>query len=298
MRYKCVVSVGNCADLGPTEYLRYLLQDKETKVIGFYLESLRDGRCFFETLRKAKASKPVVILKGGRTDKGQRVASSHTGALAGNDNLWEALSRQTGAILTNSIDEFIDTLLVFQCLDLTPASWDNTVLFGNGGGASVLATDVMARCGLELQDITTPTAKALGELIQDPGTSLKNPVDIPSGTMRQEDGMIVEKVLYELTSLDRPKAVIFHLNMPQFLTNPNMPPQVFDNLVKSAINVKKRGAASYILLVLRSDGSELLNERKRQAAVAALEAGIPVYNEIADAINALAFVKQFEMFRQ
>src|SRR5262249_58288299 len=146
-----VVTVGNCADVGPSELLEYYLADAQTRVVGMYIESAGDGRLLFEMLRAAQAKKPVVILKGGRTRLGKMAAASHTGSLAGDDRAWVALSRQTGCVLAETLDEYLDALLTFQ--QLTPHPQHPTqrvVLFGNGGGASVLATDFFARCALPL----------------------------------------------------------------------------------------------------------------------------------------------------
>ena len=89
-----------------------------------YIESAGDGRRLFEILREAKARKPVVILKGGRTQLGTMAAASHTGSLAGDDRAWVALSRQTGCVLVETLDEYLDTLLTFQALTPRPQQPD------------------------------------------------------------------------------------------------------------------------------------------------------------------------------
>ncbi len=145
VRFSGLVTVGNCADVRPHELLEYFLESLETKVIGLYLEGAGDGRHLFEVLRAVKGKKPVVILKGGRTGQGHRAAASHTGALAGSDNGWKALAAQTGAVLVDELDAFLDALLAFQCLQPRSAAARRAVLLGNGGGASVLGTDALAR---------------------------------------------------------------------------------------------------------------------------------------------------------
>ena len=135
----------------PSDLLEFYLADDQTKVVGFYIETAKDGRRLFEMLRAAKAKKPVVILKGGRTGQGLAAAASHTGSLAGDDRAWVALSRQTGCVLVDTLDQFIDTLLIFQTLTPQPQHpTKRVVLFGNGGGTSVLATDCFARLGLDV----------------------------------------------------------------------------------------------------------------------------------------------------
>jgi acyl-CoA synthetase (NDP forming) len=298
LRYSGVVSVGNCADVSPTDLLEYFQADPSTKVIGFYLESLRDGRRFFETLRRPHSRKPVVILKGASTGQGQRAALSHTGALAGDSRLWLALSRQTGVILVNTIDEFIDALMTFQCVDPRfDRPSDGAFLVGNGGGASVLAADAMARLGMPVREATAATRSALAGLGLPAGTSIENPMDMPSGALRKDDGHIARAVLANLVDVERPDAIVFHINMPQFLTNPSIPDVVFENLVEGAIEIRRRAAVGPpIFLTLRSDGSAPVDERKRGARDRALAAGIPVFDEILNAIVAVSHLQRFERF--
>ena len=300
LRYSGVVSVGNCADLTPTELLEYFQADPSTRVIGLYLESLRDGRAFFEMLRRGDSSKPVVILKGARTGQGQRAALSHTGALAGDDRLWLALSRQTGVTLASTIDEFIDALITFQCVE---PSFDRATagafLVGNGGGASVLAADTMARLGMPVREASPAIRDALAGLGLPAGTSIENPMDVPSGALRKDDGHIAAAVLSRLIDVERPDAILFHVNMPQFLTNPSIPDFVFENLVQAAIDVRGRNRGGPpIFLALRSDGSAAVDERKRPARDRALAARIPVFDEIPNALVALSHLQRFERFHR
>ena len=97
--YRSLITMGDCADLGPADLLPWFLDDPETKVIGLYLEDAPGGRALFEALAKAKGRKPVVLLICGRTEAGARAASSHTGALASDGRVWDAVARQTGAAL-------------------------------------------------------------------------------------------------------------------------------------------------------------------------------------------------------
>ena len=298
LRYSGVVSVGNCADLTPTDLLEYFQADPSTRVIGLYLESLRDGRRFFEMLRRVDSCKPVVILKGARTGQGQRAALSHTGALAGDDRLWLALSRQTGVALVSTIDEFIDALMTFQCIEPTfDRPTGGAFLIGNGGGASVLAADAMGRLGMPVRETTAALRSALVGLGLPAGTGFDNPMDMPSGALRQDDGNIARAVLAMLVDVERPDAIVYHVNMPQFLTNPSIPDIVFENLVQAAVDVRARDSGGPpIFLTLRTDGSAAVDARKRRARDHALAARIPVFDEILNAIVAVSHLQRFERF--
>ncbi len=296
LRFSGLVTVGNCADVNPSDLLEFYLADRETRVIGMYIETAKDGRRLFEILRAANARKPVVILKGGRTRQGLVAAASHTGSLAGDDRAWVALSRQTGCILVESLDEFIDTLLVFQTLTPQPQRpTRRVVLFGNGGGTSVLATDFFARRGLDVTPFAADTVAALAALKLPPGTSITNPVDCPVGTLQQEDGRVAEKILDLIYSSGKPEALVMHLNLSAFVGRTK--PEVLDNLVQAALRVQSHyPGQAHFALVLRSDGEPSLEERKREFRARAVALGIPVYDEMANAGHALAALQAHERF--
>jgi len=296
VKFSGLVTVGNCADLTPSDMLEFYLADAQTKVIGFYIETAKDARRLFEMLRDAKARKPVVLLKGGRTRQGVAAAASHTGSLAGDDRAWIALSRQTGCVLVDTLDEFIDTLLVFQTLTPQPLHpTRRVVLFGNGGGTSVLATDCFARLGLDVTPFNQPALDALAVLRLPPGTSITNPVDCPVSTLQQDDGRVAEKILDEIYAKGKPEALVMHLNMSAFVGRTK--PEILDNLVQAALRVQTHypGQAHFVL-VLRSDGEPRLEARKREFRDRAVALGIPVYDEMSNAGRALAALQAHERF--
>jgi acyl-CoA synthetase (NDP forming) len=296
VKFSGLITVGNCADVTPSDLLEFYFADSKTRVIGMYIETARDGRRLFEILRKARASKPVVILKGGRTQQGVAAAASHTGSLAGDDRVWVALARQTGCVLVDTVDQFIDTLLVFQSLVPRPQQpTKRVVLFGNGGGASVLATDYFARLGIDVTPFAPAVIEELAALGLPPGTSITNPVDCPVGTLQQEDGAVAEKILDIIYRSGKPDALVMHLNLSAFVGRSK--PEVLDNLVKAALRVQEHypGQAHFIL-VLRSDSDPPLEERKREFRAQAVALGVPVYDEMSNAGHALAALQEFERF--
>ncbi len=184
LRFSGLVTIGNSADVAPHELLEYYLEDPQTKVVGLYLEDIKDGRAFFDLLRSPKATKPVVILKGGRSRQGRLAAASHTGALAGDDRAWEALPSQLPVASVSTLEEFLDALLALQFVTPRPTKPTNLVtLFGNGGGSSVLGSDAFARVGLNVLPFDARTRERLEALKLPPGTSVVNPVDTPVRTL-------------------------------------------------------------------------------------------------------------------
>ncbi len=296
LKFSGLVTVGNCADVTPADLLEFYFADPVTRVVGMYIETAQDGRRLFEILRDARGAKPVVILKGGRTAQGRAAAASHTGSLAGDDRVWIALARQTGCVLVDTLDEFIDTLLIFQTLKpQTQHPTRRVALFGNGGGTSVLATDFYARLELDVTPFEQPTIDQLAALQLPPGTSITNPVDCPVGTLQQDDGRVAEKILDIIYGSGKPDALVMHLNLSAFVGRTK--PEVLDNLVQAALRVQANypGQAHFVL-VLRSDGDPPLESRKRDFRDKAVALGVPVYDEMSNAGSALAALQRYELY--
>ncbi len=294
LRLSGLVTIGNSADLGPVDLAEFYFDDPQTRVIGLYLEDIKDGRRFFDLLRSSRANKPVVILRGGRSSQGREAAASHTGAIAGDGRAWEALARQTGCVIVASVDEFIDVLLALQFLTLRPARpTKNIALFGNGGGTSVLATDHFSELGLDVLRFPQKARAALEALKLPPGTSIVNPIDAPVRTMQKEGGRIANKILDIVYRFAGPDAVVMHLNLAAFVGRGGIDP--IDNLIAAALGVQNAYPdQAHFLLALRTDGSPALEESRRRYRQAALGMGIPVYDEIANAARALAAVRALE----
>ncbi len=299
--FSALVTLGNCADLGPADLLEFLLADPETRVIGLYIEDVRDGRRLFDILRSAAGAKPVVLLKGGQTQEGQRAAASHTGSMASDHRLWVALARQTGMAMTETLDGFLDALLAFQVLRPRAASpLRRVVLFGNGGGTSVLASDAFARLGFDLVQFGPETAAALAGLRVPPGSSLANPIDVPGNALRQDEGHVAEGILRAVYHHVAPDAVVMHLNMPVLMGYADA--DLLGTLIGSALRVRAEQegvaleGAGHLVLVLRSDGDEETDAHRRSYRARALAAGIPVFDELPAAAAALAALRAHENF--
>jgi acyl-CoA synthetase (NDP forming) len=294
LRFSGLVTVGNSADIGPVDVIEFYFADPQTRVIGLYLEDVKDGRRFFEVLRDAPARKPVVILRGGRSSQGRAAAASHTGAMAGDDRAFDALARQTPCVLVSTVDEFIDALLAFQFLTLRPANpTRNVVLFGNGGGTSVLATDSFAECGLDVVPFDAGTVERLAALHLPPGTSVANPIDAPVATLQENEGRVANRIFDIVYESALPDALVMHINLAAFVGRGGADP--IDNLIQAAVKVQQsHPGRAHFVIVLRVDGSPELDERRRRYRAVALGVGIPVYDELLEAAHALRAVRLIE----
>lgn len=172
-----LVSLGNAMGLDSTDFLEYLGRDPETGIIAMYLEGVRDGGTLLRLVSEINRVKPVIIWKGGLTESGAQAASSHTGSLKGDRQIWEAFFRQTGAVPARSIDELADILMTF--LHLKPLSGNAAVLLGGGGGGSVAAGDTCGEEGVMTPLLGEETKSKLLQFVSLVNQGLANPLDIP-----------------------------------------------------------------------------------------------------------------------
>lgn len=179
LRYSKVVSYGNGTDVRESELLEYAAEDPDTTVIASYIEGLTDGQHFLRALRKATAAKPVVILKGGRTEAGTRAANSHTGSLAGSLQIFDAAVRQGGAIRVDRMEELVDMAVTFRYLP--ELRGPRAGIVGGGGGYSVLASDEIGAAGLQMPALPPEIQQKLKDFTPTAGTSVRNPVDTSVG---------------------------------------------------------------------------------------------------------------------
>lgn len=294
LRFSGLVTIGNSADVTPHELLAYYMEDPQTTAIGLYLEDVKGGRAFFDLLRSPEAVKPVVILKGGRSRQGRLAAASHTGALAGDDKAWDALQAQTASLLVSTVDEFIDVLLALQHFTLRPHKPTRSItLFGNGGGSSVLGTDIFAGVGLDVAPYGSETRGRLEALRLPPGTSVANPIDTPVRTLQEKDGWVAGEILDIVYEHARPDAIAMHLNLAAFVGRGSIDP--IDNLFTVVEQTRRKWpGVAHFALALRTDGSPELDDRRRLYRERARSIGVPVFDEIPPMARALAAVGRIE----
>lgn len=294
LRFSGLVTIGNSADVEPHELLEYYLDDPQTGAVGLYLEDVKSGRAFFDLLRSPKANKPVVILKGGLSSSGRTAAASHTGALAGDDRAWRALAAQAPVALVTTVDGFIDVLLALQHLKLRPEKPTQAVtLFGNGGGSSVLGTDILSSVGLDVSPFGSNTRGRLEAMRLPPGTSVANPIDTPVRTLQEKDGWVAGEILDIVYEHARPDAVAMHLNLAAFVGRGTVDP-VANLFAVVEETQRKWPSVAHFCLALRTDGSAELDDKRRFYREKARVVGVPVYDEIPAMARALAAVGHLE----
>ena len=178
MGVSAIVGLGNKSDIDEDDLLIFFEQDPNTKVIAQHCEDLKDGRAFAEVARRVSRKKPVIVLKAGRTSAGAKAASSHTGALAGNDKIYEDVFRQAGVIRARSLRDLLDFARGVPMLP-TPKG-ENVVIITGAGGSGVLLADACIDNKLSLMPMPDDLDKAFRKFIP-PFGAAGNPVDITGG---------------------------------------------------------------------------------------------------------------------
>ncbi|ALG11192.1 acetate--CoA ligase family protein [Kibdelosporangium phytohabitans] len=178
MGVSAIVGLGNKSDVDEDDLLTYFEQDDNTNVVAMHLEDLKDGRAFVGAARRMTKKKPVIVLKAGRTDMGARAASSHTGALAGNDKVYDDVLKQAGVIRAPGLNEMLEFA---RGVPLLPAPrGENVVIITGAGGSGVLLSDAVVAEGLSLMDIPPDLDEAFRRFIP-PFGAAGNPIDITGG---------------------------------------------------------------------------------------------------------------------
>ena len=178
MGVSAIVGLGNKSDIDEDDLLTFFEQDDNTKIIAQHCEDLKDGRAFAEVAKRVSKKKPVVVLKAGRTAMGARAASSHTGALAGNDKIYEDVLKQSGVIRARSLRDLLEFARGIPVLP-TPKG-ENVVIITGAGGSGVLLSDAVVDNGLSLMAMPADLDAAFRKFIP-PFGAAGNPVDITGG---------------------------------------------------------------------------------------------------------------------
>ncbi len=231
------LSFGNQIDLSCLDLLEYYGQDRDTDIIGMYLEDTgaAKGSEFFKKMREVTKRKPVVIWKGGQTQLGARATASHTGAMAGSFKIWKtAVSQAGGTFVTNS-QEFWDILHLFSCIipnNRLPKG-RNVAIIVAGGGASVEITDTFSSLGFNLPELPPEIQEKLREIYPPVNTSFRNPVD--TGAV----GLIIDTIIKSIKIIDK---------------NPNIDTIIFYSPINWLTQLERQGARGHTVSVARSLG--------------------------------------------
>ncbi|HPH98158.1 MAG TPA: acetate--CoA ligase family protein [Anaerolineaceae bacterium] len=255
-------SLGNEADVTETDMIEFLADDPNTKVIACYVEAIRDGERFMKVAREVSKTKPIVMVKAGRTEAGAKAVSSHTGSMAGSNSAYEAAFQQSGVLMVNTAEELfnVSMALVYQPLP----QGNRTVIITNSGGPAALASDSLSQNGMKLCDLSPETRAALREKLV-PSAQISNPVDMLGGAEPHEYEAAVRLCLAD-ENVDTVLAIL----TPQALVNPA---EVARAIGRGSEGSKKPVVACFMGGVSIGEASKLFHEIKIPMYVFPEEAG-------------------------
>ncbi len=273
------VSYGNESDLGAPEFLHYMARDPDTEVICLYIEGTRRPGELKSALFDAAAKKPVIVLKGGSTDVGNRAVASHTGAMTGSSEVWRAVCRQAGAVMVADVEEMLD-LAILMSLSRPPLG-NKLCLLTISGGFGVFATDQVIKAGFEMPRFSADTNKALLEYIDAPGTSIANPVDMAARFFQPQNYEKIFSLLNTETTFDAWVLVC----AIEYLTYLGSKEKDWSTFMVGALigGMKQLGKPLYVVMFHTT--SDYLRQQHERSMLAA---GFPVFPDMQRCLTALS----------
>ena len=281
IRFSKAISYGNACDLNESDFLEYFADDPETKIIALYIEGVKDGRRFYEALRKAARQKPIILLKGGVTEGGARAAASHTGSLAGSDAIWGSLCRQLGIIKVHSLEELTDSLVAMRFMpDLRGR---RVALVGAGGGSSVLIADEFERRGLKVPPLPQDTRDRIHEFTPLAGNILRNPIDYSQNMTEPEKLIKTVSIISQWEGVD---FLIWFLDLSWVPLNE----MHCMHKIINGILAESRAASKPMAVVVEKDPSPDQVKKNNSFVEKCLSSELPIYYSFSSAANSIDLV--------
>ena len=268
-----VCSIGNKVDINECHILEYLLKDPDTSVVGLYLESIVEGRRFFEICKRSK--KPIVLLKGGKSQEGSRAAMSHTASMAGNSAIVRGAMNQAGVIQADDFKQMMDfsrTLSLYPKKGMRRPGRIAIVTFS--GGAGIVSTDFLGRHGLALADLSSNTHESLESVFPE-WMPANNPVDLWPAIERVGLDKAYEQTIQAVCADPGVDAVFLHAFVGGSIWHLKLQP-----LVETA---RKAGKPVFLWLIGNERDSLGFEKEARQLK-------IPIFREISRAVESMATI--------
>lgn len=269
-----IISIGNKADLEETELIEYLIHDHETKIIMIYMEGVKNGAQFVKILKKASKTKPVIVVKSGRSKRGAMATASHTGSLAGEDAVFNDIMTQCGVLRAESIKEGLDWAKFLAESPLPKG--ENSIIITNGGGLGVLATDAAEKYKIDLYDDQAQLTETYSKVISSFG-STKNPIDLTGGATGPDYDHVFEA---SLTNEKIHSLIGLYCETAVFAGNEL--PKVIESKFKRAKEVGKPVIFSFF------GGSQVEKYTKQLQ-----DRNIPVYGDVYEAVSCMGALYQY-----
>ncbi|MFW9852239.1 MAG: acetate--CoA ligase family protein [Candidatus Thorarchaeota archaeon] len=269
------ISYGNASDINETDALEYVGEDLDTKMILIYLEDFKKGREFMEEARKISLKKPIMGIKANRTETGAKAGASHTAALSSNDAIVDDLLNEAGIIRVITWDQLEDCVLAFGTQPLPLG--DNVAIITDGGGAGVMASDMVTDCNLKLAELSPTVQKYLDETFPS-FYATGNPIDV-TGSATAEDYKIALEAAYNDVNVDS----IVNICLPC------IPDLDIDEYIKVTKHFARRKEKPFITALIGGEEADI-------ASAQLLAEDIPVFPSPGRAVRALGMLTDYTKY--
>ncbi|MEM2707312.1 MAG: acetate--CoA ligase family protein [Ignisphaera sp.] len=272
-----IVSLGNKADLNESDFIEYLGEDPETKVILLYLESITDGRRFVSIGASVSRKKPVILLKGGTTESGAKAALSHTGSMAGGITALKVALKKAGIIHVTTVSELFDMAIAFSTQPIP--NGDRIGIVTNAGGGGVVTSDILTSKGLKLASLSKQTIDYLRNSLP-PMASVYNPVDVLGDAQADRYRLAIEALLK-----DHNVDGLITILTPQVVTEP-------EETAKVIIELSKLYPSKPVVAVF------IGGDKVEKASKMLIENNIPVYDMPEKGVIAIYGLSMYRELRE
>jgi acetyl coenzyme A synthetase (ADP forming)-like protein len=264
--FSAVISVGNQADLGFDEFLKFLADDEETRAVILYIEEIINGKEFMETVRRVSDKKPVIAIKSGSSQRGKEAASSHTGSLAGSYEVYMAAFRQSGVMTTQSLRQ------AFQVAELLSSEGypqgTRSIVITSAGGFAVLSSDYAEKHGVQMAELPEAVIQELNEFLPQVW-SHRNPLDLVGDTGADRFARVFDVMMRHQDIWD----IAFVVAVPSAILDPN-------HLAQEIIRFSTHSNRMVVGCLLGGDSM-------KSGVTQLREHGIPNFSELEDAFIAV-----------
>ena len=292
-----VISFGNGADLREVELIHYLANDKETRVITMYIEGIIDGDAFFREIKAAASKKPVIVYKGGLSLAGQRTVASHTASMGGSRTIWQSVLKQVNAIEVHNSKELAHASLAFSLLP--ERSFRSISLIGGGGALGVAACDMAEDFGIEIPPLANELQARISDLLPRPGSSAINPIDVanpfvPPSILKEvfllaaSDKHVELQLIVVLIPHFKPIAQMFNKTVAEV-----MPYRELAEVVRGVVDETGKPIIAILPNIKREVEDMDITETIALARKQFIDRGIPVFDELHDAIRAISHINNY-----
>ncbi len=301
VRFSVVVSFGNAAGIGPEEMLEYFADDEDTEIVGAYIEGIEDGPRFRKALKACASKKPVVILKVGLTELGQKGTVGHTGSMAGSRAVWESVIKSCGAIAAHNLRDLSECLMALQCLKHFQGR--NAGVLTGGGARVVEALDAADDHGFKVPDLNSETKQVIQSLLPETGSGAGNPVDLANPILIPG---VINAAMEALAGLDEIDFLLLHqilfysLSFHQQANSSES--EIFDSLKEQHQEIAAKASAiakatgKQLVIVLADIASDTVHIDLEKGRLIARKfytsKGIPCFDSTEQAFSVLARISE------